>query len=71
MRAIVNGELVSRYGASSYISDIRYLIEFVNIISVTITEHTTSNTEVCPPENRLGIQFSEIYRPSSCYPKHL
>jgi hypothetical protein len=65
MRAIVNGELVSRYGGSSYIRDIRYLIELVNIISVIMTEYTISHTEVCSPVNKLGIQFSVIYRPNS------
>jgi hypothetical protein len=43
-----------------FIYGIRYLIELVNIISVIMAEYKISNTEVCYPVNRLGIQFSVL-----------
>jgi len=37
----------------------------VNVISIITMEYMMSYTEVCYLVNRLGIQFSVLYRPNS------
>jgi hypothetical protein len=37
----------------------------VNEISVIMIQYTTAYTEMCYQVNRLGIQFSVLYRPNT------